>query len=169
MRKTLVTLLTLACGAALAFEAKFEGEKVVFECPVAGTFRLKCQTGKVKLAASDGAVDFAVTEAKSNQMPLSMLVPPNFIQGGAWRVDAQEGAFPFALGLDEKLFKGNGREISVKDVNGETLTLGFPVGTYFEVQDNRKWNWNTFEYRIFLPAETKEWQMTEIKKTKVNH
>ena len=83
MRKTLVTLLTLACGAALAFEAKFEGEKVVFECPVAGTFRLKCQTGKVKLAASDGAVDFAVTEAKSNQMLLSMLVPPNFIQGGA--------------------------------------------------------------------------------------
>ena len=160
MRKTLVTLLTLACGAALAFEAKFEGEKVVFKCPVAGTFRLKCQTGKVKLAASDGAVDFAVTEAKSNQMLLSMLVPPNFIQGGAWRVDAQEGAFPFALGLDEKLFKGNGREISVKDVNGETLTLGFPVGTYFEVQDNRKWNWNTFEYRIFLPAETKEWQMT---------
>ncbi|MBR0504624.1 MAG: hypothetical protein IJJ84_04400, partial [Kiritimatiellae bacterium] len=160
MRKPLMILLALVCGAALAFEAKFEGEKVVFECPVAGTFRLECQTGKVKLSASEGAVDFAVMEAKSNQMLLSMLVPPSFIQGGAWRVDAQEGAFPFALGLDEKLFKGNGREISVKDVNGETLTLGFPVGTYFEVQDNRKWNWNTFEYRIFLPAEMKEWQMT---------
>ena len=160
MRKPLMILLALVCGAALAFEAKFEGEKVVFECPVAGTFRLECQTGKVKLAASKGAVDFAVTEAKSNQMLLSMLVPPSFIQGGAWRVDAQEGSFPFALGLDEKLFKGNGREISVKDVNGETLTLGFPVGTYFEVQDNRKWNWNTFEYRIFLPAEMKEWRMT---------
>ena len=42
--------------------------------------RLYIQTGKVKLAASDSAVDFAVTEAKSNQMLLSMLVPPNFIQ-----------------------------------------------------------------------------------------
>ena len=161
LRYVVLTVALLAsCGSALGFEAKFEGEKVVFECPVAGTFRLECQTGKVKLAAAEGAVDFAVTEAKSNQMLLSMLVPPSFIQGGGWRVDAQEGAFPFALGLDEKLFKGNGREIAVKDVNGETLTLGFPVGTYFEVQDNRKWNWDTFEYRIFLPAEMKEWRMT---------
>ena len=65
MRKPLMILLALVCGAALAFEAKFEGEKVVFECPVAGTFRLECQTGKVKLAASDGAVDFAVMEARA--------------------------------------------------------------------------------------------------------
>ena len=162
MKKTLNCLLAVACGSALAFEPKFEGEKVVFECPAAGTFRLECQTGKVKLSAAEGAVDFAVAEAKSNQMLLSMLVPPSFIQGGTWRVDDKEGAFPFALGLDEKLFKGNGREIAVKDVNGETLSLSFPVGTYFEVQDNRKWNWNTFEYRIFLPAEMKEWQMTYV-------
>ena len=96
----LITVLWVACGSAFAFEAKFEGEKVVFACPAAGTFRLECQTGKVKLSAAEGAVDFAVTEAKSNQMLLSMLVPPSFIQGGAWRVDDKEGAFPFALGLD---------------------------------------------------------------------
>ena len=43
----------------------------------------ECQTGKVKFSASEGegAVDFAVTEAKSNQMLLSMLVSPTFIQG----------------------------------------------------------------------------------------
>ena len=42
MRKPLMILLALVCGAVLAFEAKVEGEKVVFECPVAGTFRLEC-------------------------------------------------------------------------------------------------------------------------------
>ena len=87
MKKMLNSLLAVVCGSALAFEPKFEGEKVVFECPAAGTFRLECQTGKVKLSAAEGAVDFAVTEAKSNQMLLSMLVTPSFIQGGAWRVD----------------------------------------------------------------------------------
>ena len=71
MKKVFAISLALALGTAFAFDAKFEGEKVVFECPVAGTFRLECQTGKVKLSAADGAVDFAVTEAKSNQMLLS--------------------------------------------------------------------------------------------------
>ena len=106
MKKMLNCLLAVACGSALAFEPKFEGGKVVFECPAAGTFRLECQTGKVKLSAAEGAVDFAVAEAKSNQMLLSMLVPPSFIQGGTWRVDDKEGAFPFALGLDEDCREG---------------------------------------------------------------
>ena len=39
----LTIAVAAACGAALAFEAKFEGEKVVFKCPVAGMFRLECQ------------------------------------------------------------------------------------------------------------------------------
>ena len=84
MKTLVISVVGAACVSALAFEAKLEGEKVVFDCPAAGTFRLECQTGKVRLAAAEGAVDFTVTEAKSNQMLLSMLVPPSFIQGGAW-------------------------------------------------------------------------------------
>ena len=48
-----------------AFEAKFEVEKVVFEYPVAGMFRLECQTDKVKLPAAEGAAGFVEIEAMS--------------------------------------------------------------------------------------------------------
>ena len=145
--------------AASAWEPVLEGSQVVFKCPSAGEFRLQCQTVDVTVSKTEGGVAFEVSSFKDggSQALLSMLVPPSFIQGGQWRVDDREGAFPFALGLNEKLFQGNARTISVKDVNGETLTLEFPVGTFMEVQDNRKWNWNTFEYRIFLPGSMKEW------------
>jgi len=160
MRRAIFALCVLTCGIAVALDAKIDGQRVVFDCPSAGAFRIECQSGNVALSVSDGAVRFKVTEAKSNQMLLSMLVPTSFISGGSWRVDEREGAFPFALGASEKLFQGNGREIAVQDLNKESLALGFPAGTYFEVQDNRKWNWNTFEYRIFLPAGMLEWEMT---------
>lgn len=148
--------------AASAWEPVLEGSQVVFRCPAAGEFRLQCQTADVTVSRTDGGVAFKVSSFRNggNQALLSMLVPPSFIQGGQWRVDQREGAFPFALGLSEKLFQGNAREIAVKDVNGETLALEFPVGTFMEVQDNRKWNWNTFEYRILLPGSMKEWTTT---------
>ncbi|MBQ7188775.1 MAG: hypothetical protein IJR99_05090 [Kiritimatiellae bacterium] len=164
MRRMILRVCAFACvfvcGTAAAFQAKIDGRCVVFDCPSAGTFRIECQRGNATLSVSEGRVRFQVADAKPNQMLLSMLVPTSFISGGGWRVDEREGAFPFALGASEKLFQGNGREIAVRDLNKESLALGFPVGTYFEVQDNRKWNWNTFEYRIFLPAGMMEWEMT---------
>ncbi|MGN0846866.1 MAG: hypothetical protein ACI4RA_05720 [Kiritimatiellia bacterium] len=156
-----VAAVWMACMAvgAMADIARVDGKAVVFSCPSAGEFRLDCQTGAPNIARDGASLAYSFTEAPGKAR-LSMLVPIRYISGGRWRVDEREGAFPFALGLSEKLFQGNGREITVTDLNGETLSLTFPVGTYFEVQDNRKWNWSTFECRIHLPAGMDKWTTT---------
>lgn len=153
--------LTLLCAVnALAYSVRSDGGAVAFACDATGSFRLECKSSGACRAETRGNEVAYVYEGGDGQVLLSMLVPTSFISGGEWRVDEQSGAFPFAPPQTGKIFHGNGRAISLVDANGAELRLSFPVGTFFEVQDNRKWNWNIFEYRIFLPAGMKSWTMT---------
>lgn len=45
MRRMIFALCVLACGIASALDAKIDGQRVVFDCPSAGMFRIECQSG----------------------------------------------------------------------------------------------------------------------------
>jgi hypothetical protein len=85
---------------------------------------------------------------KGKSFKFAMRFPIKFHQGGGYAVDGGPvQPLPAVLG-DQFVAKGNAKSFSLVDPMGQGFTLSTPGG-YFELQDNREFNWQVFEYHWF--------------------
>ncbi|HWH69875.1 MAG TPA: hypothetical protein VNT26_10840, partial [Candidatus Sulfotelmatobacter sp.] len=81
-------------------------------------------------------------------MRMEMPVPLAFKDGGQWQMEeAKPQPFPAQFTGEQFVFKGNPKPVKVIGPKGGAFTLAMPYG-WQQMQDNRKWNDNSFGYML---------------------
>ncbi len=111
-----------------------------------------------------GHVEMAFQNAKDvKNFVMGTTFGGQFGEGGTWKVGANE-AKPFPAVKPEKpfLFQGNAGSISFTDPAGHALGFsGVPDYAYQQLQDNREWGTNNFQWQVFIPYNP-GWKTHEI-------
>jgi len=103
---------------------------------------------KLDVTVKNGVVSmvFSDVPAGVKNMVLNMLIPLSLSGKAQWAMDAGEpAAFPKEHGKD-MLYQGNAKVFKLLDESGKGLAIEIPYG-YQQIQDNRAWNWTTFQWR----------------------
>jgi hypothetical protein len=100
----------------------------------------------VTVSVSGGKIAYAFANAPAalEAFSTSLLIPPNFSEGGTWRAGSAGGAFPKEKPAKPHLYQDHARRFEFADINNRRLGFDLPEYTYVQVQDNREWNWNIF-------------------------
>lgn len=117
---------------------------------------------RLTLHRGDSADTLVVTGQLESQRPIAVahlalpvLVPIGMGQtGGTWAAGGARGTFPLAFG-GAVLHDGTPASVIIADGQGRTLEVGPKGGTSRTViQDNRAWNWATFECQVRFPPKS---------------
>ena len=116
--------------------------------------KLKYKNGgevSVKLSGGKFLFTFDAVPSGLKNFHNEMFIPFNYKDGGAWSTGDKSGAFPPQKVAGGKIYQGHSRKLVVTDVNKTSLAFEYPENTYFELQDNREWNWSIFYARNLVP------------------
>ena len=104
--------------------------------------------GHIEFAIKEGVVGmrFSNMPPDTRKYMMDMLIDPSFAKGGTWRVGDKAGVFPREKPSNPHLFQGNADTFRLADATGQALLLKIPEFAYQELNDNREWNWNIYEW-----------------------
>jgi len=126
-------------------EKNTDGGKAVLKYEGGGQITVEINGGNIKYT-------FASMPADVTSFTTNSLVSFDYSTGGTWAVDGgAETAFPKDKPDKPHLFQGTTAKATLKDPQGTKVTFGFPSYTYFELQDNREWNWKIFAWKAHTP------------------
>jgi len=110
--------------------------------------------GKIEVAATSGKITltFDAMPAAAKAVSTDMLIAPNYSEGGHWRAENANGAFPKEKPAKPHLYQDHSRSFEVSNINNKRLSFALPEFTYVQVQDNREWGWNTFWVQFKIPT-----------------
>ena len=81
-----------------------------------------------------------------------LLIPPNYMDGGKWRIGAGDmKPFPAEKPDSPFLFQGNATAFEFSGVDGKRIRIDLPPYSFQQLQDNREWNWKTFAWWFHTP------------------
>jgi len=129
-------------------EAVKEGEGIRFKY---------ANEAQAVVAVKDGTcivITLANLPGEVKKLKIDCLLPFTLAQGGKWSVDdkalqdfpAEQPATPF-------LFQGNATLFTFTDVRGKGLAVKLPPYSWQQLQDNRQWNWKTFQWFFLTPLQ----------------
>jgi hypothetical protein len=127
-------------------ERRIEGRRVSLSYPDGTAIAIELRDG--------GAIAFLPTGLPgATKLRFQTLVDFGFADGGQWSIDAGPlQPFPAVKPPKPFLFQGQARLLRVVRANGAGLAFGMPEYTYQQLQDNREWNWKTFAWLAWVPA-----------------
>lgn len=124
---------------------------------------VKLEDGKATLTY-DGGVTAVVEKAGDGlrlvftggesveKVRMEMLVPTAYGTGGTWKAGEGEAkAFPAEKPPKAFLYQGHATSLQFTAPSGETLAFTIPPYSYQQLQDNRVWNWSTFQWVFWMP------------------
>lgn len=100
------------------------------------------------ITMADGAGTMKFTNISGFRPQVNIAVPLLYGDGGKWEFNSKSGAFPKTLPEKHILFGGNGGSVVIVSPGGEQLCLKIPG--YFQLQDNRRFKWNTYMLEVGL-------------------
>jgi hypothetical protein len=103
--------------------------------------------------SGDVALTFKDLPAAVQKFKMEMLIPFDFAQGGKWRVDGKEEAFPAQKPPKPQMFQGTGANFQIVNLENRSLSITVPDWSFHQVQDNREWNWKTFHWMFIAPLQ----------------
>ncbi len=104
------------------------------------------QDGMIAMSASSMPADVGV-------ISVAMVLDFGFSAGGTWRIDDAEALpFPATVPKNPNFYQGNAHRLLLQNADGETITFKFPGLGYAQLQDNRAWNWKTYEWSFVIPC-----------------
>ncbi|MDR1964840.1 MAG: beta-galactosidase, partial [Planctomycetaceae bacterium] len=123
--------------------------------------------GKHAVVKYEGGTEILFLKKENGNFEMSVKNPPGSLaafrfechipfainEGGKYRFDNQD-AKPFPMEKPEKphLYQGNTQIMQLTAPSGATIRLtGLESGTFFQLQDNRKWNWSIFSVMFLCP------------------
>jgi hypothetical protein len=108
--------------------------------------------GHVKLDKSTLTISFSGLPAEAKQFRMEMLIPINFAGKGTYAIGgAAAQTFPAQKPASAFLYQGNVDRIQIVHPTGPGFSIGVPPYSYQQLQDNRQWNWNTFDWWFASP------------------
>lgn len=110
--------------------------------------------GRLGVKVSEGAVVFDLTglPAGIKHLHSAMNIGPEYGGAGRWRVgDGAITVFPKDKPASPFLHKGGATEFSLFGPSGWRTTVHVPEYCYQQMNDNREWNNNIFQWHLFLP------------------
>ncbi len=103
------------------------------------------ETGEIYYAFSSLPADVANWDS-------TLFINISFQQGGQWKVgDGTKTPFPAVKPAQPHLYQGHASGFQVVDPEGKTLSIDAPAYTYFDLTDNRAWNWPIFALHLNAP------------------
>lgn len=119
--------------------------------------------GKVAVSAALDkiAIVFEAAPAALKAFSTEFLIPPNYSEGGRWRIGDASGEFPKLKPAKPHLYQGHARAFEFSNINKQCLSLALPDYTFVQLQDNREWNWNTFwvDFKVPYIADRKTYEI----------
>jgi len=107
----------------------------------------------VEVTGGDVKYTFATMPGDVKNWVVSSLVPFNYSNGGTWAI-GNGSETPFPVDKPDKphlVQQGSVKKVTLKDPLGAKLVLGLPANSYFELNDNRAWNWKIFAWKAIAP------------------
>jgi hypothetical protein len=89
-----------------------------------------------------------------------MLIDFSVGNGGTWKAgDGADEPFPAQKPAKPHLYQGNSTSLTIRNVEGATLKLEVPPGSFQQLTDNREWGWKIFAYQVDVPINGAEMPM----------
>ncbi len=113
-----------------------------------------------------GLIEMAVKNPPANlaAFRVGCNIPFAINEGGKYSLGGQEAKpFPMEKPAGPMLYQGNTQTMTLTAPSGAMLTLtGLQPGTFFQLQDNREWNWAIFHVWFMCPY-NKDRAFTELR------
>jgi hypothetical protein len=144
-----------AAGAVTLDYPTLDNGKVTGSTVAGNTSTVTYDTGgtlTVQISGGDITYTFANAPAGATEVRFDMLVPLTYQQGGKWQMD--QGAvttFSPDMPPDPHLFQSHAWVFTLTNGAGKSLVFHTPVLSYLKLQDNRKWNWATYQWFDHIP------------------
>ncbi len=104
-----------------------------------------------KTAPDSFSFDFKDIPDKNSKAEFSMLLPLTLADTCKWSMDeGLKGEFPRNATEKHPLASGNCHAFKVDNSAGAGLLVSFEYKCYHQLQDNRKWSWNTYQWHAFM-------------------
>lgn len=84
---------------------------------------------------------------------MTMLIDIAFAKGGTWKADQREGVFPAEKPKVPQIASLNAARFSLKNAQGQSLSLTAPDHAFQQLTDNREWNWAIYQWQFFAPRQ----------------
>jgi hypothetical protein len=105
-------------------------------------------------AGSDGIVTYSFTRVPPDvkDLKFNMLINFSYQQGGKWKMgDGVDNPFPVDKPANPHLFQDHASKFQLTNFEGKALNFLFPDFSYVQLQDNREWNWATYDLVLQIP------------------
>ena len=148
---------TLAYPKIATKSAPDQQESLVEQRTDGGTAVLKYPSGLVIEVTLDknGKVVYRFGEQREAMKQFrigDMLIPPNYMDGGTWRIgDGDAKQFPSEKPTSPFLYQGNATRFEFTSIDGKRIQIDLPPYSFQQLQDNREWGWKTFAWWFHTP------------------
>ena len=106
----------------------------------------------VQIAAGSVTFDLAGLPAGIKHLHSVLPIGLEYAGTGKWLVGTGEPVlFPLAKPASPFLHKGGGSEFSLFGLNGTQTAVRIPVLCYQQINDNREWNQELFQWHVWMP------------------
>ncbi len=138
-----------------ALVGKDNKDRKVMDKAVAGRKATLKFEGGGQLDLELGAGEFVIKPsgipAEIAKLHLSMLVSAEYNRGGKWSIAGSEAkTFPKDKPAKPFLYQGNANTLELTNPTGVVNAFRIPDYSYQQLQDNREWNWSTFQWHVWI-------------------
>ncbi|HCE45264.1 MAG TPA: hypothetical protein DET40_17125 [Lentisphaeria bacterium] len=122
-----------------------KGSKATLKFEGGGQIDLELKGGEVQCSPSDVPGNIA-------KFGCSMQISNEYGRGGKWIIGGtDEKEFPKAKPDKPFLFQGNQSKLILISPSGARTEFAIPEYSYQQLQDNREWGWNIYQWHFWTP------------------
>ena len=134
---------------------EFEPAHKVIEVKAAGaTAAVRFEGGAkcmVSITNDEIGLSFQGVPADVKSWKMSMLIDIGFAKGGSWKIAEKDGAFPAEKATPPQIASLNGTSFTLKNAQGQSLSVTTPDYAFQQLTDNREWNWAIYNWMFIVP------------------
>ena len=156
--KATTTGIEITAGSLGSFTLsypEFEPPHKIIEVKAVSASAMLRYDGGAQCVVSAGkdeiGIVFKGVPADVKSWKMTTLIDIGFAKGGSWRIGDKEGAFPAEKASPPQIASLNGTTFSIKNAQGQSLSILTPNYAFQQLTDNREWNWAVYHWQFIVP------------------
>lgn len=126
-------------------ETKVSGRKATIKYAKGGTLKLK-------LKGKDVTLNFSSVPADTKKFHCSMIIPSSYKDGGTWSIGTDKNkSFPKEKPAKPLMYQGSASDFEIVSQFGVKTSITIPEYSYQQLQDNREWGWQVYQWQFWTP------------------
>lgn len=134
---------------------EFEPPQKIVEVKTSGdSAAVKYDSGAacaVSIAKDEVQLAFTGVPADVKSWKMTGLFDIAFGKGGTWKIGETNGSFPAAKAVPPQIASLNATSFSIKNAQGQSLSITTPEFAFQQLTDNREWNWAVYHWQFIIP------------------